>query len=744
MQHRTMDSQSGEFPEHAVHEPTADISGIVGMIRRQIPMALLGGTLGILVALAFVLLVEPQYRATSTILLDPDRSKIVHDISGEERPTSIEEYVATQIAVLHSDIIARRVIHELGLRYDNDAERLRLLPAGEEAAADRPPVPRITSEYLAGRDIDKETIEAVQRSVTAYQVDKGLVVEIAARDPDPELSQQLANAYGAAYFADQLSARFEAVKMAGTWLEERISGLGEQALEASASAEAFRARNDLATADGRLVSDRQLEQLVQQLIAADTPVALAAARAEVFEQAVNSGDLNDIMSFISRTAELPETAPINPLMADYIGAAARARAVIARWGEDSEQATALLEETNHLADLVRREAERLLQGYRSELRVAQAHRDSIQRAVRTAMERAQADNTTLVQFRSLEQKANSYSQIYQEYLARYQEAIQQETLSLPSGRLISTAVVPTLPVFPKWKLILALALVLGASAGAAAGAIRETRDKTFRTRKDVERLGVDFIGYLAAPAAEARAEQKKQVKAPALAAKPGGSSCLFQPDADIIRKTSIALDICTRGQGRSVGFASLEPSASRSALALAYAEQEAERGRRVLLVDADASAASLSRALAADCRLGPPPSGTSEVPKEKLVRLESGVEFVPICTERGSVDPPLVPGISHLAAWRSHYDLLVVDLPVAESVSEVRVLQPALDAVVCALHWGQTPREDLHVLLRSDFGLRSKICGAILTDVVLTKLRLYDPNTALTMRLNNNIDGRPK
>src|SRR5690606_17664440 len=345
---------------------------------------------------------------------------------------------------------------------------------------------------------------AVQRSVTAYQVDKGLVVEIIARDPDPELAQQLANAYGAAYFADQLSARFEAVKTAGTWLEERISGLGEQALEASAAAEEFRARNDLATADGRLVSDRQLEQLVQQLIAADTPVALAAARVEVFEQAVNSGDLNDIMSFISRTAELPETAPINPLMADYIATAARARAVTARWGEDSEQAKPIVEEANNLAGLVRRAAERRRQGYWGELRVAQAHRDSIKRAVDKAMERAQADNTTLVRFRSLEQKANSYSRIYQEYLTRYQEAIQQETLSLPSGRVISNAIVPTLPVFPKWKLILALALVLGVSAGAAAGAIREARDKSFRTRKAVERLGVDFIGYLAAPAAEGR------------------------------------------------------------------------------------------------------------------------------------------------------------------------------------------------------------------------------------------------
>lgn len=746
MQHRAMDPHSGEFAEHAVHEPAADIPGIVGMIRRQIPMAVLGGALAIIIALAFVLLVEPQYRATSSILLDPDRSKIVHDISGEERPTSIEEYVATQIAVLHSDIIARRVIHELGLQYDSEAERLRIPAAEERAAADRPPVPRITSEYLASRDIDKETIEAVQRSVTAYQVDKGLVVEIIARDPDPELAQQLANAYGAAYFADQLSARFEAVKTAGTWLEERISGLGEQALEASAAAEEFRARNDLATADGRLVSDRQLEQLVQQLIAADTPVALAAARVEVFEQAVNSGDLNDIMSFISRTAELPETAPINPLMADYIAAAARARAVTARWGEDSEQAKPIVEEANHLADLVRREAERLLQGYRGEMRVAQAHRDSIQRAVDKAMERAQADNTTLVRFRSLEQKANSYSQIYQEYLARYQEAIQQETLSLPSGRVISTAIVPTLPVFPKWKLILALALVLGVSAGAAAGAIREARDKSFRTRKDVERLGVDFIGYLAAPAAEGRTEpkMKETAKTPTIAATPLEAARLFQPDPDIIRKTSIALDICSRGQGRSVGFASLEPSASRSALALAYAEQEAKRGRRVLLVDADASASILSRALAADCRLGLPPSDTCEVPKEKLVRLGSGVEFVPLCHERGPDHPPLVPGIAHLAAWRSHYDLLVVDLPVAEPVSEVRVLQPALDAVVCTLHWGETPREDLRVLLRADFGLRSKMCGAVLTDVPLTKLGLYDPEYRRHMSRATNPEDRSR
>ena len=746
LEHRPV-TAAGQFAEQPVYEPAADIARIVGVIRRQYKLALAGALLALALAVVFLIVIEPSYRSGIRILLDQDRTRLLGEISGEQTPTtaSTDEYVATQIAIINSDIVARRVIHSLDLSYDADAQRLRT-PDKSESNDTKERLSRVTSEYLVSTETDPALLTAVQRAISAYQVDKSLVIEITANDPDPEIAQKLATAYGQAYLTDELSARFEATKSAGSWLEDRISTLREQSLEANAAIEKFRAENNLVSSDGRLISDQQLGSLNEQLVATKLAVMRASAKVDVFKAAVEKNDVKAIIGIVGSAAEISDTAPIKTLRSDYLEVAARAHDVAARWGADNEQARILEAEVVRQSGLILDEARRILESYQSDLRTAQAEAESTDAAVASATGRSQSDSSTLVTLRSLEQRSASYNALYQDYLARYQEAVQQQTLSLTTGRMISTAELPEVPVFPNRKVVLAFMLLLGAGAGGALGAGRELLDRTFRSRRDVERQGLDFLGYVADPGSHKRPGLFTSARAftlpPAFSSADASTSIDAKEDtipsvaalaAQIDRSALVpeairtGIEIRCRGAGRVVAVVSLEPSLSRSALALALAKREARSGRRVLLVDGDGAARALSNSFAVDGVYSLADVVEGRVPLEEAVTSISGsLHFLP-SEQRGvaSLIPP-----EQLKSWGKIFDLVIVDLPPAGPISAARALAPALDGYVSVVEWGKTPRHMLSALIQSSSSFENKMVGVVITDVNMSKQYLYDPEVA--------------
>ncbi len=732
LDYRTM-AAPAVLQEPPVYEPASDITRILGVVRRRYKLALAGAAVGAMLAVGFLSVIEPTYRSSIRILLDRERTKLLTEISGEQAPDSVDEYIATQIAVISSDIVARRVVHNLGLRWDPDARRLVLPPDTAPAQSDREA--RVTSEFLATAETDPAVVGVVQGTMAAYQVDKSLVIEIATSDHDPEIAQKLATAYGQAYITDQLSARFEATKNAGVWLEERINTLREQSLEASAAVERFRAENNLVSTDGRLVSDQALGSLNEQLIQARLAVTRAAAKVGVFRAAVDGNDVDEVISIVGSSTEIAENAPIRQMRSDYLQVSNRARDVTARWGEDNEQLPILTAEVERQGQMILAEARRILAGYESELRTAETEADATASAVASATGRSQADNSTLVALRSLEQRASSYNALYQDYLARYQEAVQQQTLSLTTGRLISAAEMPDLPVFPNKKVILAFLLLLGAGAGGAIGVARELLDRTFRSRSDVEQLGLDFLGYIPRSGEAVRRLRLSPFrrKRPAEAADPvTRRAAEIGEAAATLETTRIGIEIRRRGSNRVVALLSLEPSLTRASLALALAAREARTGRRVLLIDADTGGRRLSQALARED--GPTVADVSanRVPLSDAVRqIEPNLAFLAAAGGQGTAAPLAADA---LKLWAMDYDMVVVDLPPAGPISEARSLASAIDGFVCAVEWGQTPRHLLAGMLQASPNVEAKMVGVVVTDVNLHQQRLYDPDFARTLR----------
>ena len=106
-------------------------------------------------------------------------------------------------------------------------------------------------------------------------------------------------------------------------------------------------------------------------------------------------------------------------------------------------------------------------------------------------------NAKLVQLRELERTADTYKGLYDTFSQRYQQTIQQQSFPLSDARVVTPAAPPLQPSQPKPIITIVLSALVGAIVGGAWGAVREYRDGSVRTGKDVrEELGLRCLGLL--------------------------------------------------------------------------------------------------------------------------------------------------------------------------------------------------------------------------------------------------------
>ena len=89
--------------------------------------------------------------------------------------------------------------------------------------------------------------------------------------------------------------------------------------------------------------------------------------------------------------------------------------------------------------------------------------------------------------RRLETSAQTYKALYDNFLRRYTEAVEQQSFAYSEARLITKASPPSQRTYRKTLLIVAMAPFLGLFMGAGLAALREFLDQGLRTSSQVER-----------------------------------------------------------------------------------------------------------------------------------------------------------------------------------------------------------------------------------------------------------------
>lgn len=264
----------------------------------------------------------------------------------------------------------------------------------------------------------------------------------------------------------------------------------------------------------------------------------------------------------------------------------------------------------------------------------------------------------------LESAAEMYKLVYAGYLQKLTETIQQQSVPLTESRILNAALVPNEPSHPKSKLILALAGLVGLLGGIGLGILRQSiGGRPFVSESQLVESGLEVLGRIPDGSRE----------------RIGRSGMLFNavsaPDsrfADGFRNVKTMMDVIQKKQEGFpvvVGISSAAPLEGRTTIALNLALTLAQSGRRTAIVDGDSShVGSITRSIAPHCNAGLIDILHKSVGSQEIaVSVCPDCDVIPIASASNSVRPidffTSDQALAVFAALKSHYDMVIVDLP---------------------------------------------------------------------------------
>ncbi|MGY3038088.1 succinoglycan biosynthesis transport protein ExoP [Bradyrhizobium sp. USDA 4354] len=720
-----------DFPE-ADGSPSQTLTSYLDIIRRQFPTMIAIVSACVILALLYLFTAAPQFTSTASMVIDTRKVQLFQQQSVLGDIAVDSATVETQVEILKSENISLAVIRDLRLTDDPEF-------TGSGGGVLGALVDVIASLFSDGHpptefELTRKALERFEKNRTIKRLGFTYVMEINFTSLDPAKAARIANAIADAYIVDQLEAKYQATKRASVWLQDRIKELRTQASAAQRAVVDFKSANNIVDTGGRLMNEQQLAEVNSQLVMAHAATAEAKARMD---------RINDILK-----QEIPDASVADALKNDtivklrgqYVDMASKESIWAMKYGSDHLAAVNLRRQMAEIKKNIIDELRRIQESYKSDYDIAQTREEAIKSSLANVVSESQLTNQAQVALRELESNAQSYQAMYDNFLQRYMESVQQQSFPITEARVISAATTPLKKSYPKTLIILAGGVFGGMMLAFGAAMMRELADKVFRTTGQVEEeLGANCIAIL--PALGMGAGLRDNVLRGKLVRTNNPEPDLLRYVVDnplsrfseAVRSVKVAVDLnAIVRENRVLATTSTLPNEGKSTLSTNLAQIMAHGGARVILVDADLRNPSLSRALVPDAKIGLVEVVAQKAkledalvvdPQTKLSILAAGTTSKLLHTNEILASKAMHALVTQL---RSNFDYVVLDMPPMAPVVDVRVTSSFVDSYVFVVEWGKTKIDVVKHNLRGSPEIQDKLLGVVLNKADTKALARYE------------------
>jgi len=526
-----------------------------------------------------------------------------------------------------------------------------------------------------------------------YPVRGSRVIAIAFTSADPELAAKGSNAVAETYLLFQERAKKDISRSAGVWLSSAIEPLRQKVAEAEAKVETFRAQSGLYIgANNTSLNAQRLSELSTQLSTARAQQADLHARAEVIRGALKTGRIFDVSEVAN-----------NELVRRLIENRATLRGQIAQEGRVFLPGHPRMRELNAqleaLDSQITAAAERAARTLDNDAQVAGARVDALFRDLEEQKARVTEANESDVKLRALERDAKSLREQLESFLVKNNEAVARSVDNAvpPDARIISRAIVPDTPTFPKKLPIVVLttfaALLLSSALVVTAALV------SGRAFSPAQAAPLPAQPPMAGPQPASAPLPVAEMSEPE-AAMPETTAPARPPeaDADFLRVVQRLVAECRAGKpaGDSIviGVTGPVPGSGTTTAALGLARMLA-RGARCILVDADRVSPALDRLVTDAGSSGFAAVLRRVVPLARAIRRDVASRLHILPAGEGAENLVFVdhaePLAEVLVALGASYEYVVIDLGTAKETEECLLGVPDL-VLLCARGDEHEPR----------------------------------------------------
>ena len=696
-----------------------DVHGLLQILKRNRRKIIASTLLGAALALGYLALAKPTYTASASLFIDPRNRKVVADDILEGGYGTDLALVESQVAILTSDGVLKRVVDRLRLASDDD-----YAPAPSHGVLSK--IKSLVLPRRAAPDPHSQALVALAETIKVKRPAKTFVVDIDVSASSAAKASRIASALLDAYLADQMAAKTAEAKRINGLLDGRLDELRGDVRRAEAKLDDYRKANKIITSDGGIVTEQQLTKISGELSTARAVAAEAKARQDQIQLAIASGAGSDTLPDAIRS-------PLIQRLREQASQVARREASLS--SQLQSRHPVLIEARSQLAEVkeqIAAELKRIATSAQNEYQIAASR----ERDLAAQLERAKGDvensNTALIKSRALEAELGASREVLKTFLARAKETEEQQNVSTPDARVITPPATPSRPSRPIAWLALGLGLIGGLGAGLARALISDSNDSRVRSSADLlAETGNGALSVIPTLAAAARRRNFWTLAAPAPATSKSQFSDLMDAISDpkspegrpyrqsVLRLLARIKSWQRPGRPHIAMLVSPRAGAGTSATTLAAAYAAALAGERVLLVDAASSNPELSSIFATTLK---PTNIVVLDNKEHLARITtrdaaSGLSFLPIALAdlrmlKTQQRRRLMAGLNGLI---QSYDLVLIDGGAILEDESATSLLPSADQVLIVARSGVTERGDIARALQALEGASDRVSGAVLT-----------------------------
>lgn len=679
---------------------------LTDVLRRQWPIIAVCVGVSLALVIVYLATAQPMYTANARIMMDTRQAQVLDKDSNASSALIDTGYVDSQVEIINSDDLILSVVRRLKLtedpEFNGSSPGLLSLIIGKATSLFG------SREPASQERIEHAVVEHVQKNLRTERVLATYVLSLNYRSRTPDKAAKIANAIANAYLVGALEAKYQSTKRATEWLQQRSLELSEQATASDRAVQTFKAEHNIVGTSRGLMSEQQLSDLNTQLVQARAATAEAKARLDRID-AISDQDLAQ-----PTVTDALNNAVITRLRAQYLDLQAQYADWSRRYGKTHLAAVNLANKMEELRKNIADELHRIGDAYRSDYEIAKSREASLEKNVKELVAQAGHTGQAEVKLRDLESAADTYRNLYNNFLEKLQSATQNQSFPLSEARLISTAAKPDRKSSPRTVLALVGGLVGGLCLGFGVAFARELLSDVLRTPGEVEdELGVKCLGVL------------PDIRPPAKAGPSDLSRYVvdhpFSRFAETLRNIKVSIDVArlTR-EIKVIGIVSSLPKEGKTTVAANFAQLVALTGHRTVLIDGDLHTRSLTRELAPNAKSGlvealnDPASLGYHVQRSK----ETGLDFLPSVVASRMVNSADVIGSKAMAellkVLREHYEYIVIDLAPVMPVADSKAVSFLIDAMVYVIEWGQTTRSALQESVSGSEVLQKKLLGAVL------------------------------
>lgn len=585
----------GAVAQHEAHDDdTIDLRAIWRLIAKHRWLLVAVAMAGLVAALLLSFIQTPQYLASTTVQVDKRAPRVVHFQEDPVSEGDERSAMGTHLEILKSRTMAERVIEELRLDRQGQAQLQReaelaepitdaaepaeFAPQGEGwGAALQGMVARMKDSYNKIREPAQRNAEQLNRqavvdafvqTVKVEQLRNTRMIRISAENADPQLAARMANSMAQTFIALSLERRLESSAYAKTFLEAQLALTKAKLEESERRINAFSRSRNILTLDEKT-------NVINQ-----TYVDFASALSKAEQERIRlQSEFDAVRNNPNSTRQVLESRVIETYKQQRARLDAEYQQNAKVFKSEFPKMLQLQAQIDDIDNKIDAEVQSILRSLRNALETARAQEAQLVKRLGQAREEIVSGQDKNVDFNLLKREVDTNRELYDGLLQQVKQVGVAGGVEANNIQVVDSAHAPMFPHKPRLALNAAIGLMAGLMLGLLLVFLLEALDDSIKFADEVEKLlAVPLLGVIP------KVREKLKLLSIGLLAHEDPRSHV----AEAYRSVRTSLQFSTAdGAPRRLVLTSTTKNEGKSTSALALAINFAQLGKRVVLMDGD-------------------------------------------------------------------------------------------------------------------------------------------------------------